>query len=206
MGSDLCASTSTSHRVSGKSVIRTERGDDFNRHFNAIATSAAEIIRERMVLEGRRGQGVRNTTGQVVNVNVDPRIVPYLSLWPVPGVGNTPLTETTDPGTVVISGFERRPVDDDTVTGKLDHHLGNEKAGNVAVTYSWNDGSRYDGEWQENKIKGMGTYTWLDGREYRGEWVDNNMDGIGVYTWQDGRKYEGEYKDDKKQGYGVYTW
>ncbi len=95
--------------------------------------------------EGRRGQGVRNSTNpvQVVNVAVDPRIVPYLALWPVPGVGNTPLpNEGTDPGTMVISGFERRPVDDDTATGKLDHHLSNAKAGMIAVTYSWNDSSR----------------------------------------------------------------
>lgn len=32
--------------------------------------------------------------------------------------------------------------------------------------YCWNDGSKYDGEWYENKIKGIGTYTWLDGRKY----------------------------------------
>jgi hypothetical protein len=30
--------------------------------------------------------------------------------------------------------------------------------------YSWNDGSKYSGEWFENKIKGFGTYSWLDGR------------------------------------------
>lgn len=72
--------------------------------------------------------------------------------------------------------------------------------------YAWNDGSRYDGEWFENKIRGTGTYTWLDGRKYQGEWLDNNMEGMGVYTWQDGRRYEGQYRDDKKHGYGVYTW
>jgi hypothetical protein len=98
---------------------------------------------------GRRGQGVRgnppnaNTPAPIVNVNVDPRIVPYLALWPVPGVGNTPLPgKPADEGTIVIAAFERRPVDDDTATGKLDHHLSNEKAGNISVTYSWNDSSR----------------------------------------------------------------
>lgn len=30
--------------------------------------------------------------------------------------------------------------------------------------YNWIDGSRYSGEWYENKIKGFGTYSWLDGR------------------------------------------
>jgi hypothetical protein len=91
----------------------------------------------------RQGIGVLNTSGQLVNVQVDSRIVPYLDLWPLPGVGNTPLpSEATDPGTIRIQGQERRPVDDDTLTGKLDYHLGGEKAGVLQGTYSWNDSER----------------------------------------------------------------
>ena len=49
-------------------------------------------------------------------------------------------------------------------------------------------------------------YAWLDGRRYEGEWLDNNMEGMGIYIWNDGRKYQGQYKDDKKHGFGIYTW
>ena len=73
-------------------------------------------------------------------------------------------------------------------------------------TYTWNDGSKYVGNWVENKICGFGVYSWLDGRKYEGEWLNNNMHGKGVYTWKDGRRYEGEYRYDKKHGYGTYTW
>jgi hypothetical protein len=91
----------------------------------------------------RQGIGVLNTSGQLVNVTVDQQIVPYLALWPVPGVGNTPLPgEITDPGTIRIQGVQRRPVNDDTVTGKLDHHFASEKAGLLSGTYSWSDSDR----------------------------------------------------------------
>ena len=46
----------------------------------------------------------------------------------------------------------------------------------------------------------------MDGRRYEGEWLDNNMEGMGIYIWNDGRRYQGQYKDDKKHGFGVYTW
>ena len=51
--------------------------------------------------------------------------------------------------------------------------------------YIWNDGSKYNGEWFENKINGRGVYEWPDGRRYDGDWKDNNMHGRGVYTWKD---------------------
>lgn len=63
--------------------------------------------------------------------------------------------------------------------------------------YKWADGSRFDGQWSENKISGLGTYSWLDGRQYKGEWKNNNMEGFGFYSWKDGRKYEGQYREDK---------
>jgi hypothetical protein len=41
-------------------------------------------------------------------------------------------------------------------------------------------------------------YTWEDGRKYEGEWQNNNMHGKGKYTWADGRFYEGQYEQDLK--------
>lgn len=36
--------------------------------------------------------------------------------------------------------------------------------------YEWNDGAKFTGNWDENKIDGLGIYQWLDGRSYEGEW------------------------------------
>jgi hypothetical protein len=71
---------------------------------------------------------------------VDARIKPYLDLWPVAGQGNTPLpNEPSDPGTIIITGTQNRPVNDDSVTGKLDHQLGSEKLGYISASYNWDD-------------------------------------------------------------------
>lgn len=44
--------------------------------------------------------------------------------------------------------------------------------------------SKYDGDWNDNKICGKGIYIWADGRQYEGDWLNNNMHGKGVYTWK----------------------
>ncbi len=43
-------------------------------------------------------------------------------------------------------------------------------------------------------MHGQGTYSWADGRRYKGSWENNKMEGYGVFTWKDGRIYEGEFK------------
>ena len=55
-------------------------------------------------------------------------------------------------------------------------------------------------------IKKIGLYSWPDGRRYEGDWQNNKMHGKGKYFWPDGRSHEGEYLDDKKHGRGIYSW
>jgi len=47
-------------------------------------------------------------------------------------------------------------------------------------SYVWQDGRRYEGEYQFNKKHGTGTYTYSDGSRYHGEWVDGMQHGVGV--------------------------
>jgi hypothetical protein len=54
-------------------------------------------------------------------------------------------------------------------------------------------------------MEGYGTYNWPDGTKYVGEWKDNRMHGQGTRTWADGGKYVGEYNDDIEVG-GWYYW
>ena len=54
-------------------------------------------------------------------------------------------------------------------------------------TYIFSNGSKYVGEWRNDKQYGQGTYTWG-----KGEW--------------EGDKYIGEFKDGKKYGQGTYTF
>lgn len=72
--------------------------------------------------------------------------------------------------------------------------------------YTWPDGTRYEGEWRNDKKEGRGTYTWSDGTRYEGEWLDDKKDGRGTLTRENGERYKGEWRDDKKEGRGTFTW
>jgi len=47
-----------------------------------------------------------------------------------------------------------------------------------------------------------GTYTFPDGTKYVGQYRDDKRNGQGTYTFADGRKYVGEFRDDKRDGQG----
>ena len=50
----------------------------------------------------------------------------------------------------------------------------------------------------------LGKYYYVDGSKYEGEWDNNMRNGQGVQYCCDGSKYDGEWKDDKKHGKGIY--
>jgi len=68
---------------------------------------------------------------------VDPDVVPYLNLYPIPGQGNTVVQDRRD-GTAEIAGTQRRPVNDDFGTVKIDHQFSSPRKGFLAATYSTN--------------------------------------------------------------------
>ena len=44
----------------------------------------------------------------------------------------------------------------------------------------------------------------MDGSKYEGEWKEDKQHGQGIETCPDGISYEGSYVDGKKNGYGIY--
>ena len=63
------------------------------------------------------------------------------------------------------------------------------------------DGSKYVGEWRDDKPHGQGTYTFADGENYVGEFKDDKSHGQGTFTWFDGSKFVGKFNDgDQQQG------
>ena len=58
------------------------------------------------------------------------------------------------------------------------------------------DGSKYVGEWRNNKKHGQGTFTTADGDKYVGEFIDGRLHGKGTATFADGRVEEGIWEND----------
>ncbi len=59
--------------------------------------------------------------------------------------------------------------------------------------YTYPDGSRYVGEFRDNKRSGQGTLTFANGDKFVGQWSDGKENGQGTYTFSDGDKYVGEW-------------
>jgi len=68
--------------------------------------------------------------------------------------------------------------------------------------FTWPDGAKYAGEWQDGKMHGKGTYVETDGARYEGEWDNGKMHGQGVQIFAKGDRYEGEYFNGQRHGKG----
>ena len=85
-------------------------------------------------------------------------------------------------------------------------------------SYTFPDGTKYEGEWRDNKPNGQGTFTesdnnqnmktftYPDGATYIGQYKNNKREGQGSIIFIHGDKYVGQWKDDKKHGQGTYVY
>lgn len=77
--------------------------------------------------------------------------------------------------------------------------------------YEFHDGSYYDGEWENNKISGVGELFFPNQKlEYTGEWHNDEYNGWGtLYSGDDDDnwvKYEGEFQNGVREGRGKMTF
>jgi hypothetical protein len=68
------------------------------------------------------------------------------------------------------------------------------------------NGDFYEGEWRENKAQRKGKYVHSNGTIYEGDWIADLQHGYELELWSDGAKYEGEYREGKKHGIGRFKW
>ena len=76
-------------------------------------------------------------------------------------------------------------------------------------TYTWENGSKYTGEFKKGSMHGQGTFYFGAGNagaKYEGEFKNGFIDGIGTWTWANGEKYTGESKFNKMHGKGTYYY
>lgn len=90
--------------------------------------------------------------------------------------------------------------------GSLYEGLFNEDQANGFGRIVYGNGDVYEGQWKDKSIHGHGKYTSFTGAVYDGEWVNDKQNGTGVETWKDGSKYKGEYRNGLKEGKGTFHW
>jgi len=73
-------------------------------------------------------------------------------------------------------------------------------------TLYYSDGGKYEGNWENDMRNGYGVNTWANGDRYAGIWKDNKKHGRGKFVYANGGKYVGEWECDKRNGEGVNTW
>lgn len=73
-------------------------------------------------------------------------------------------------------------------------------------TYTFADGTVYEGQWQFRERSGKGTLTYADGRRYEGDFSNGQRHGTGMMTWPDGRRYSGDFQHGERTGKGTMTY
>ena len=70
----------------------------------------------------------------------------------------------------------------------------------------WPEGTKYEGNWINDEIGGIGKLSISNGDIYEGGFNDGNLNGIGQYFHENGVYYRGYWKDNKKEGEGMEKW
>ena len=79
------------------------------------------------------------------------------------------------------------------------------KQGQGKLEY-FENGEKYEGQFDKGEITGKGIYIWSNGEKYEGDFVNGIKHGKGIYIWPDGCRYEGEYNNGIREGKGKYIW
>ena len=71
---------------------------------------------------------------------------------------------------------------------------------------TFEDGSKYVGNYKNGVFEGHGTYTYANGDQYTGNFKNGAPDGYGRLTYVSGDQYTGNFKNGAPDGYGKLTY
>ena len=67
-------------------------------------------------------------------------------------------------------------------------------------SFTYADGSFYQGDFMNGKRHGKGTYTHFDGSIYSGDFKNGKYNGRGTYEYATGERYVGDFKEGRIDG------
>ena len=68
----------------------------------------------------------------------------------------------------------------------------------IKGTYTFNNGTKYIGSWNNGQLNGLCEIYNNDGTIYIGEVIDGQFNGIGTYTYADGSKWTGTWNNGER--------
>ena len=83
------------------------------------------------------------------------------------------------------------------------HFFQNKKNGFGKMTYS--NGATFEGIFKNDLFHGRGAYNCSE-LKYEGYWKNGYTHGEGKEIWSNGEVYEGQFFNGQKHGFGVYKW
>lgn len=95
------------------------------------------------------------------------------------------------------------------VTSSYIDYLTDKQANNIFHRFgiiSWKDGTKYIGNFSNNRANGFGIQVLKNKTYYYGEWMNDKTHGYGIYKESNGSYYKGEWENDVQSGFGIeYT-
>jgi hypothetical protein len=81
-------------------------------------------------------------------------------------------------------------------------------ANDLKVGYGemWKNGVTYKGNWQDDKLDGIGRMDWPSGQVYEGSFARDFRNGEGTMTFPNGDQYVGSWRNGRPHGKGLYQW
>lgn len=90
-----------------------------------------------------------------------------------------------------------------TYEGTLDSLTNEQPQGRGTVT--WENGSKYSGDWVNGKAHGHGVMDYSNGDKYEGDWREGSRYGHGTHHFKDGGVYCGQWRNAAPDGQGKMT-
>ena len=73
------------------------------------------------------------------------------------------------------------------------------------ATFIFEDGEKYEGQWENDLPHGLGRYDHVSGYYYKGEFARGKRHGLGAYFMAYGGKLEGTFSNDVPEGVCILT-
>ena len=86
------------------------------------------------------------------------------------------------------------------------HFINGQIANGSNLTYTYESGDSYTGDFVNGQRSGNGKLTYANGCSYDGQWANDAFHGQGVFDWNNGCTYTGQFTNGEFTGQATFVW